>query len=203
MEVPQKARNYGRSCCATGLRPGRLRRSIDHGAPSPDRGEDHVCFPGGRHSCRRHHGVMELVPRINGFHLEPRCRVCRNDQVRKKVNDMLAAGASYAMSCAHLGKTTPSSTSVIGSRSTRSETTARTFQSKASPERPTGRSWNGGQRRTGVDFVEGVATALLPMTFFEVVMNKAFRDAGGRSHRGQCGDRPASRREAAVRPRRA
>ena len=26
-----------------------------------------------------------------------------------------------------------------------------------------------------VDFVEGVATALLPVTFFEVVMNKAFR----------------------------
>ena len=27
----------------------------------------------------------------------------------------------------------------------------------------------------GVDFVEGVATALVPVTFFEVVMNKAFR----------------------------
>ena len=38
----------------------------------------------------------ELAPR-NGFHLEPRCRVCRNDQVRKKVNDLLATGASYAM----------------------------------------------------------------------------------------------------------
>ena len=29
------------------------------------------------------------------------------------------------------------------------------------------------------------------VTFFEVVMNKAFRDPGGRRHRGQCGDRPA------------
>ena len=38
-----------------------------------------------------------LAPRINGFHLEPRCRVCRNDVLRKKVNDMLATGASYAM----------------------------------------------------------------------------------------------------------
>ena len=37
-----------------------------------------------------------LVPR-NGFHLEPRCRVCRNDQVRTKVNDLLATGSSYAM----------------------------------------------------------------------------------------------------------
>src|SRR6476661_3598032 len=40
---------------------------------------------------------MESVPAINGFHLEPRCRICRNDQVRTKVNDLLATGASYAM----------------------------------------------------------------------------------------------------------
>ena len=38
-----------------------------------------------------------LAPRHNGFHLEPRCRVCRNDQVRKKVNDLLATGSSYAV----------------------------------------------------------------------------------------------------------
>jgi hypothetical protein len=38
-----------------------------------------------------------LVPRINGFHLEPRCRICRNDSMRRKVNDLLATGASYAM----------------------------------------------------------------------------------------------------------
>ena len=31
-----------------------------------------------------------LVPRR--FHLEPRCRVCRNDLVRKKVNDCWPAG---------------------------------------------------------------------------------------------------------------
>ena len=40
---------------------------------------------------------MELATRINGFHLEPRCRVCRNDLVRKKVNAMLVCGGSYAM----------------------------------------------------------------------------------------------------------
>ena len=33
----------------------------------------------------------------NGFHLEPRCRVCRNNLLREKVNHMLATGASYAM----------------------------------------------------------------------------------------------------------
>ena len=34
---------------------------------------------------------MELAPR-NGFHREPRCRVYRNDPVRKKFNAMLACG---------------------------------------------------------------------------------------------------------------
>jgi hypothetical protein len=45
----------------------------------------------------------ELAPTINGFHLEPRCRICRNDQVRTKVNDLLATGASYAMVLRTLG----------------------------------------------------------------------------------------------------
>jgi hypothetical protein len=46
---------------------------------------------------------MELAPGTNGFHLEPRCRICRNDQVRTKVNDLLATGASYAMVLRALG----------------------------------------------------------------------------------------------------
>jgi hypothetical protein len=44
-----------------------------------------------------------LASGINGFHLQPRCRVCRNDQVRTKVNDLLATGASYAMVLRALG----------------------------------------------------------------------------------------------------
>jgi hypothetical protein len=45
----------------------------------------------------------ELATR-DGFHLVPRCRVCRNGQVRKKVNDLLAAGALYAMVLRALGE---------------------------------------------------------------------------------------------------
>ena len=37
---------------------------------------------------------MESAPAINGFHRESRCRICRNEQVRTKVNDLLASGAS-------------------------------------------------------------------------------------------------------------
>ena len=39
----------------------------------------------------------ELATRINPLPVEPRCRVCRNDEVRQKVNDLLSGGASYAM----------------------------------------------------------------------------------------------------------
>ena len=45
-------------------------------------------------------GSTEVVP---GSHPEPRCRICRNDQVRTKVNDLLATGASYAMVLRALG----------------------------------------------------------------------------------------------------
>ena len=35
----------------------------------------------------------ELATRINGLPIEPRCRVCRNDALRHKVNDLLSGGA--------------------------------------------------------------------------------------------------------------
>src|SRR3954471_7019440 len=42
-------------------------------------------------------GPSTAITGVNGFHLEPRCRVCRNDRLRTKVNDLLESGASYAM----------------------------------------------------------------------------------------------------------
>ena len=51
----------------------------------------------------------EVAPRqrrgrqIDRLHLEPRCHVCRNDEVRQRVNDLLASGASYAMTLRALG----------------------------------------------------------------------------------------------------
>ena len=39
----------------------------------------------------------ELATASTGLPVEPRCRVCRNDTLRIKVNDLLASGASYAM----------------------------------------------------------------------------------------------------------
>jgi hypothetical protein len=41
-------------------------------------------------------GTGSASAAIVAFHLEPRCRVCRTEEVRRKVNSMLAAGGSYA-----------------------------------------------------------------------------------------------------------
>jgi hypothetical protein len=40
---------------------------------------------------------VPLAQPMERFHLEPRCRVCRNDVLRRKVNELLATGSSYAM----------------------------------------------------------------------------------------------------------
>jgi hypothetical protein len=42
-------------------------------------------------------GSTEVVPAADGFHLEPRCRICCNDPVRTKVNDLLAGPARHGL----------------------------------------------------------------------------------------------------------
>ena len=117
---------------------------------------------------------MELAPH-NGFHLEPRCRVCRNDLVRKKVNDLLATGASYAMIVrasrddnAELDKCDRVTIDSIRNHSARhfpvqnvAKATYREILERRAKE-------------NGVDFVEGVATAITPIAFFETVMVKSY-----------------------------
>jgi len=112
----------------------------------------------------------------NGFHLEPRCRVCRKDHVRKKVNDMLATGASYAMVLRALGEDNANLDKCdrVTIDSVRNHTT------KHFPVQQTAHATYREilERRAcenHVDFVQGVSTALTPFAYFEVVMNKAFR----------------------------
>ena len=48
--------------------------------------------------------ILDSLPEpLEKFHLEPRCRVCRSDEMRKKVNDLLAVGRSYARHRARAG----------------------------------------------------------------------------------------------------
>ena len=118
---------------------------------------------------------MELVP-LNGFHLEPRCRVCRNDLLRKKVNDLLATGASYAMIVRALAadnaeldkcdRVTVDSVRNHCGRHFPVQNIARATYREILERRA---------KANGVDFVEGVATAITPIAFFEMVMVKTFR----------------------------
>ena len=117
---------------------------------------------------------MELATH-NGFHLEPRCRVCRNDQVRKKVNDLLATGASYAMIVralaaddAELDKCDRVTVDSIRNHCGRHfpvQNVAKATYREILERRA---------KANGVDFVEGVATAITPIAFFETVMVKSY-----------------------------
>ena len=115
-----------------------------------------------------------LVP-CNGFHLEPRCRVCRNDQVRKKVNDMLATGASYAMVLRALAadnadfdkcdRVTVDSIRNHCGRHFPVQSFARATYREILERRA---------KANSVDFVDGVATAITPIAFYETVMVKSY-----------------------------
>ena len=119
---------------------------------------------------------MELAPGINGFHLEPRCRICRNDQVRTKVNDLLATGASYAMVLRALGD--DNAKLEKGDRVTIDSIrnhTVRHFPVQQVARATYREIVERRAQEAEIDFVNGVATALTPMAFYECVMNDAFR----------------------------
>jgi hypothetical protein len=118
----------------------------------------------------------EVALVANGFHQEPRCRVCRNDAVREKVNELLARGASYAQVVRALA----ADNAELDKCDTVTVDSVRNHCSRHFPVQNVAKATyreilERRARENQVDFVEGVATALLPVTFFEVVMNKAFR----------------------------
>ena len=119
-------------------------------------------------------GSMELAPH-NGFHLEPRCRVCRNDLLRKKVNDLLASGASYAMILRALrdDNATLDKPDRVTVDSIRNHTT-RHFPVQNVAKATYREILERRAQENGVDFAEGVVTALTPLAFFETVMVKSY-----------------------------
>ncbi len=107
---------------------------------------------------------MELAPGINGFHLEPRCRICRNDPVRTKVNDLLATGASYAMVLRALGD----DNAKLEQRDRVTIDSIRNHMCSPLPGSAGGprhlpRDPGAPAKENSVDFIEGVATAVTPV----------------------------------------
>ena len=127
---------------------------------------------------------IELPAVLHRFPLEPRCRVCRNDQLRTKVNDMLATGVSYAMILRALQKDndqldTPDRVTIDSIRNH----TRRHFPVQNVAKATYRRILERRAQENGVDFVKGVATAITPMAFFETVMVKGYEtlvDSGTR-----------------------
>src|SRR5262249_17517882 len=123
------------------------------------------------------HESTGLPPSINGFHLEPRCRVCRDDEVREKVNDLLATGARYAMVLRALGD----DKATLGKGCDR--VTIDSIRNHAARHFPVQNVAKATYREiverraqeAQIDFVNGVVTALTPLAFYEVAMNEAFR----------------------------
>jgi hypothetical protein len=119
---------------------------------------------------------MELAPGINGFHVEPRCRVCRNDSMRGKVNDMLATGASYAMVLRALGE----DNAKLEKRDRVTIDSIRNHTVRHFPVQQVARATyreipERRAKENNVDFIEGVATAITPLAFLETVMVKGFQ----------------------------
>ena len=118
----------------------------------------------------------ELAAGVNGFHLEPRCRICRNDQVRMKVNDLLASGASYAMILRALGD----DNATLEQRDRVTIDSIRNHTNRHFPVQQVARATyreilERRAKENSVDFIEGVATAITPLAVLETVMVKGYQ----------------------------
>ena len=117
----------------------------------------------------------ELAPGGDGFHLQPRCRICRNDQVRTKVNDLLATGASYAMVLRALGDDN-------ATLQQRDRVTIDSIRNHANRHFPVQNAARATYReilerraqQNSVDFIDGVATAITPLAVLETIMVKGY-----------------------------
>jgi hypothetical protein len=112
---------------------------------------------------------------LNGFDLEPRCRVCRNDALRRKVNGLLAVGASYAM----ILRAVEADNGTLDNRDRVTIDSIRNHTVRHFPVQNVAKATyreilERRAKENGVDFVNAVATAITPMAFFETVMAKGY-----------------------------
>jgi hypothetical protein len=109
------------------------------------------------------------VPEIGRLHLEPRCHVCRNDEVRKQVNDLLASGASYPMTLRALGGDAGDVTSDSIRRHAERHFPVQNVAKATYREILERRA-----KESSVDFIEGVANAITPMALLETLMVRGY-----------------------------
>ena len=117
----------------------------------------------------------ELAALFGPLPLEPRCRVCRNDEVRPKVNDLLAVGTSYAMILRAIedDNTKLDKRDRVTIDSVRNHC-GRHFPVQNVAQATYRRILERRAQENGVDFVNAVATAITPMAFYETVVVKGY-----------------------------
>lgn len=109
---------------------------------------------------------------IEGCRIEPRCHVCRDDNVTQLVNGMLARGMSYAQ----IART------VAGVGPEDSKVTIDSVRNHAARHFPVQNAAKATYReiverraaQNKIDFQEGLATAITPIAYLETIMVKAF-----------------------------
>jgi hypothetical protein len=118
---------------------------------------------------------VELAALFSQLPLEPRCRVCRNDTLRAKINGLLAVGTSYAM----ILRAIEDDNSQLDKRERVTIDSIRNHTVRHFPVQNVARATyreilERRAKENGVDFVNGVATAITPMAFYETVMVKGY-----------------------------
>ena len=119
---------------------------------------------------------MALASGINGSNLEPRCRICRNDSLRTKVNDLLTTGASYAMVLRALAD----DNATLEQRDRVTIDSIRNHCVRHFPVQQVARATyreilERRAKENSVDFIEGVATAITPLAVLETIMVKGYQ----------------------------
>lgn len=100
--------------------------------------------------------------------IEPRCRICRHDDLREQVNSLLARGLSYAAIVR----------AVDAKEGTVSVDSVRRHSDRHFPVQDAARATyreivERRAREQQVDFVDGLGTALTPVAFLEAIVLKA------------------------------
>jgi hypothetical protein len=101
--------------------------------------------------------------------------VCRNDVLRKKVNDLLGTGASYAM----IVRALAADNAELQEKDRVTIDSVRNHCGRHFPVQQVAKATyreilERRAKANGVDFVEGVAIALTPIAFFETVMVRSY-----------------------------
>lgn len=103
--------------------------------------------------------------------VEPRCRVCRDDEIRDRVNSLLAKGLSYAA----IARAVPGTDEAISADSVRRHA-ERHFPVQHTAGTTYREILERRAREQQLDLDDGVRTALTPLAFFEAVMTRSFEN---------------------------